>query len=182
MSKNEVIHQFKCRQCEVNVESKDQRKVFCSQSCAAKYNNSRRPRRKHEYFCRMCNASLLNTANKHFCSNQCQGAWTWNQTKQEIIRTGVYKGADYNSIRLLARKFIEETSGWKCSICQSQEWMGQKIPLVVDHANGNPEDNRIENIRLVCGNCNMQLPTFAGRNRGNGRSWRKDKRLQGKNA
>lgn len=38
------------------------------------------------------------------------------------------------------------------------------------------------NLRLVCGNCNMMLPTFSGRNRGNGRAWRRERRHAGKNA
>jgi 5-methylcytosine-specific restriction endonuclease McrA len=36
--------------------------------------------------------------------------------------------------------------------------------MVLDHINGIPNDNRIENLRFLCPNCNSQTDTFAGRN------------------
>jgi hypothetical protein len=56
-----------------------------------------------------------------------------------------------------------------CAICgQPPEWNGIPLILQVDHANGDPTDNRVENLRLLCPNCHSQTDTFAGRN--NGRS------------
>ena len=52
-----------------------------------------------------------------------------------------------------------------CSICgQIPEWNGKQLPLILDHKNGKNHDNRIENLRWVCPNCNQQLPTTCGRN------------------
>jgi len=51
--------------------------------------------------------------------------------------------------------------------------MGEIISLILDHINGNSEDWSVQNVRLVCGNCDMQLPTYKGRNKGKGREWRR---------
>lgn len=52
-----------------------------------------------------------------------------------------------------------------CSICgQDESWHGRKISLILDHINGINNDNRIENLRIVCPNCNASLDTFAGKN------------------
>jgi hypothetical protein len=67
--------------------------------------------------------------------------------RKRLIRTGLVK--------------------YECVICgQKPEWMGQKMALVLDHINGIPNDHRRENLRFVCANCNIQLPTHGGKNIG----------------
>ena len=54
----------------------------------------------------------------------------------------------------------------ECSICgQGTEWRGKPLVLVLDHINGVNDDNRIENLRIVCPQCDSQLDTTTGRNR-----------------
>lgn len=45
-------------------------------------------------------------------------------------------------------------------------WRGDRLPLILDHANGNRFDNSPQNLRYVCPNCDSQLSTRGGRNRG----------------
>ena len=55
---------------------------------------------------------------------------------------------------------------YKCSICgQEPEWQSKPLTLILDHINGANTDDRLENLRWVCPNCNMQLETTNGRNR-----------------
>lgn len=55
---------------------------------------------------------------------------------------------------------------YKCSICGMEpEWQGKPLVLILDHINGHNTDDRLENLRWVCPNCNMQLPTTNGRNK-----------------
>lgn len=47
-----------------------------------------------------------------------------------------------------------------CSICgQKPIWQGKEMTLILDHINGFNHDNRLENLRWVCPNCNQQLDT-----------------------
>jgi 5-methylcytosine-specific restriction endonuclease McrA len=41
-----------------------------------------------------------------------------------------------------------------------EAWFGQPIPLELDHRNGDSNDNRLENLRLLCPNCHAQTPNF----------------------
>lgn len=45
-------------------------------------------------------------------------------------------------------------------------WMSKPLPLILDHVNGNNKDNTPKNLRYVCPNCDSQLSTRGGANRG----------------
>lgn len=64
-------------------------------------------------------------------------------------------------IRLLKEGIFEH----KCSSCDNTEWLGQPISLELDHKNGNHQDNRLENLCLLCPNCHAQTPTYRGKNK-----------------
>jgi len=52
-----------------------------------------------------------------------------------------------------------------CEMCgQSEIWRDRPMSLVLDHINGVPDDNRLENLRILCPNCNATLDTHCGRN------------------
>lgn len=58
------------------------------------------------------------------------------------------------------------TKEYKCSICgQEPFWNGKELTLTLDHINGEHSDNRLENLRWVCPNCDRQLDTFGSKNR-----------------
>jgi hypothetical protein len=64
--------------------------------------------------------------------------------------------------RLLASGLVKN----ECSLCGLDgEWKGKKLIMVIDHINGICDDNRLENLRMVCPNCNSQLDTTTGKNR-----------------
>ena len=64
--------------------------------------------------------------------------------------------------RSILKKFIykEQLKEIKCEICdQDENWNGKKMSLILDHINGINNDNRLENLRLLCPNCNATLDT-----------------------
>lgn len=68
---------------------------------------------------------------------------------------------------VLRRLYTEgKYTEYKCAICgQEPFWNGKELTLTLDHINGKNHDDRLENLRWVCPNCDRQLDTFAGKNR-----------------
>jgi hypothetical protein len=66
--------------------------------------------------------------------------------------------------RVKERIIDENLLIYECSICGIKEWLGKKLSLILDHINGINNDNRLENLRFVCHNCDSLLPTYKSKN------------------
>ena len=87
----------------------------------------------------------------------------FRSTKNVIKRTeeNVFCKNSTASQRTLRKWYKKgEYTPYICSICgQQPEWKGKELTLILDHINGTCNDNRLENLRWVCPNCNQQLET-----------------------
>lgn len=165
-------HDRPCKNCGKTVFGN---KSFCNQSCSASYNNSHGGRRKHPIVgvCEICGKEERRWFSKRFCSRKCAA-----EAKK---RDAVHRMMEGQHITPgVVRRIILSTRDHKCVICNNDIWNGVEIPLVVDHINGNPYDDRPDNLRLICPNCDAQTPTYMIKNKGNGRSERRKRYKQGK--
>ena len=55
----------------------------------------------------------------------------------------------------------------KCNKCNLNEWLGNQIPLELEHKDGNHFNNKRENIEMLCPNCHALTTTGRGRNKKN---------------
>lgn len=80
-------------------------------------------------------------------------------TDEEVFKLG----SNYPR-HLLKNRFLKMVP-YCCAICgQDGTWNGKKLVLQLDHKNGIHNDNRFENLQLICPNCHSQTETYAGRN------------------
>lgn len=77
-----------------------------------------------------------------------------------FVENGPLLGGPRIIKRLLAK-------GWMycCAICGVSQWCDRRLVLHLDHINGINNDNRIENLRLLCPNCHSQTDTYSKRAR-----------------
>lgn len=72
--------------------------------------------------------------------------------------------SDYSRSALKRRIIKDKLIPYCCKKCGiGPEWQGEKLSLVLDHINGVYNDNRLDNLRFLCPNCNSQTETFAGK-------------------
>ena len=188
-----------CKFCGQSFSYKKRHNKFCNSSCAASFNNKQRSadvknkisktlkdknnlRKSYNSsnlifstnysFCLNCNSKIK--VGGKFCNSKCQGEFKIKQKFIKIEESSCFpanKNTNDTDLRNV-RKYLIAKYGHKCSICGLSEWMGQQIPLVADHIDGDTTNHKVENFRMVCENCNAQLPTYKSKNK-HGRVWRK---------
>ncbi|MFJ4980535.1 HNH endonuclease [Streptomyces coeruleorubidus] len=58
----------------------------------------------------------------------------------------------------------------RCALCGLEAvWLGETLPLEVDHIDGDWRNNRVENVRFLCPNCHSTTDSYRGRGKGRAR-------------
>lgn len=117
-----------------------------------------------EVTCRDCPAKFKKRMNSHkkLCDSCTRKGVLAIPLEEVLVENSTYSRYNLKK-RLLKAGFMPYVCG-ECG--RGPEWNGKPLTLVLDHKNGVNNDNRAENLRYLCPNCNSQMPTFAGRNIG----------------
>ena len=107
-----------------------------------------------------------NTLNKYFKENNIDISSLKNSKRKQYVRETVFCENGTISQHSLVKWYKKENVLYKCSICgQEPFWNGKELTLILDHINGIHTDDRLQNLRWVCPNCNQQLDTTGGKNK-----------------
>jgi hypothetical protein len=90
------------------------------------------------------------------------------------------RGINTKNISSHLKRYLVETHKEKCSLCNWSKIniVTGRVPLEIDHIDGNFENNMENNIRLICPNCHSLTGNFKNSNKGMGRAWRRNKYLK----
>jgi hypothetical protein len=131
--------------------------------------------------CLVCGKSLIKRSRK-YCSNTCEAAWKYNKyiAEWKLGKVSGSRGISAKNISGHIKRYLEAKYGNKCIICGWSEVniYTRRVPLEIDHINGDADDNHEENLRLICPNCHALSGNFRNLNKGKGRKWRKSKYIK----
>ena len=94
----------------------------------------------------------------------------WNKNPENPVYKGKYlpQLSEHSSLSSANAKTLLYKLRLKvntCEICGLSEWLGNPIQCELHHINGDPTDNRVENLQILCPNCHSQTDNFRSRNR-----------------
>jgi hypothetical protein len=100
-----------------------------------------------------------------YCSNKCHNEKRHKDLYEKFLSGDEsYQRANY-SCHIFKSDILEEQNNC-CLICGNKnEWNNKKIIFILDHIDGDASNNKRENLRLVCPNCDSQLETYKSKNK-----------------
>jgi hypothetical protein len=110
--------------------------------------------------------NVLGLSTEHFTGSVWAKGKTWHTSTRPILSDLLVKGSVVQSFKLKKRLFEEGLKTQKCELCGWAELsIDGRLPLELDHINGDRYDNRIKNLRILCPNCHSLQITHRGKNK-----------------
>lgn len=116
-------------------------------------------------YCLHCGRQITSKKASKFCSNECHCAYGHEKAYHDFLENNdKYCRGNYTP-RAFYGEFLEEQN-YSCAICACKnEHNGKVLKFIIDHIDGDASNNKRNNLRLVCPNCDSQLPTFKSKNK-----------------
>lgn len=165
---------------------------FCSNACSASFNNKLRIKKnivkkvidskknetkkldikeiktkriKNVKYCLYCGKEVLSKSAKKFCSISCSVNHRHQESYNHFLEnSNLYCNGGYTPYSF--KKDILKEQDNKCIICGCEPiHNGKLLVFVLDHIDGDASNNKRDNLRMICPNCDSQLDTFKSKNK-----------------
>lgn len=167
---NSILH-LKCEHCHKdfdrirenhNIKNNRNGRFFCCKRCANEYYGEikLKANEHNKHYCQVCNKKL---SNKHRLCFTCKRDKIRNDYLERWL-LGLEKGyyGETYSINPNIRRFLFKKYSDKCCKCgwSKTHPVTNRIPLEVNHIDGNAQNCKEENLELICPNCHSLTSNF----------------------
>lgn len=176
------IPKYCSRECANSRTHSDETKLKIKNTLSEKYpkkDNETKIRKSERIveikYCVECGLQLIKPrVNQVFCGQLCASTNRENSVRNDIIKVLDSGLSISTSNHSTLKKALIHMRGHQCERCKETIWMGEPIPLVLDHINGRSSESTLTNLRLICANCDRQTDTYGSKNKNSDRRFRKE--------
>jgi len=157
---NQIVAELGCAKSTVayhakNVKEPPNYKVHDWDAVQAYYDEGHSGRQCMAHF-RICTAVWYNASK--------QGKLTLREDLPIPLEVLTAKGRNTSRAHLRWRLLKDGVLESRCGRCRITHWLGEPLSMHLHHINGVGNDNRLENLKLLCPNCHSQTENYSGRN------------------
>ena len=172
--RNSLIKYYKCHS--VKLKSN-----ICSEESEVKNKKGKKDikRKTHYQICLYCGREYeANRNESQFCSHKCSTIYNAEKVHEKAYKIFLEHPENYcrgnYTPKSFKKEFLNEQNG-VCAICGCKPIHNEKpLVFILDHIDGDASNNKRENLRMICPNCDSQLDTYKSKNKNSKRRnyWR----------
>lgn len=123
-------------------------------------------------YCKNCNIECSKYKIQSFCGKKCEGEYKSKLKYIDFLNNNDNYCYSTYTVRTIKPHILKEQNN-KCAICNcDNNWNDKNLIFIIDHIDGNASNNKRENLRLICPNCDSQLDTYKSKNKNSARKER----------
>lgn len=169
-----------CKNCKNEHDGSYGSGRFCSSKCARGFSTKEKRNeinekvsekligRKTRNYYSIQNNIKKSKIKKEYLNISPEERWKKIKEKRDATYNKKILNAEYSTLsfeRLRKRIILEQKE--KCNKCKLDKWLGNNMPLELEHIDGNHYNNERTNLEALCPNCHSLTPTWRGRNKNN---------------
>ena len=159
-----------CKYCFSLLPFENRNNLFCNRKCWGSFRSEKYKENRKDKLCSVC-SKILTGKQETYCSHSCHQKIN---SEKRII--------DGIAGPVPIKRYLIKIRGNKCEVCNWAEInpTSGKIPIELEHIDGNHKNNEFDNLKLLCPNCHSLTSTYRSLNKGKGRNSRMKRYNEGK--
>lgn len=155
-----------CKNCQSSFVVKCLTQIFCNTKCAAQFNHIDRQCVRYRPLHKCDNTKCNVQTRAPFCSTECSGFYRQRKKFADLLR-GKGTAMHISAVATAFKRYLIYKRGPKCFKCGWSQInpFTNRVPIEINHIDGNCANNNLKNLELVCPNCHSLTQHHKGANK-----------------
>ena len=125
--------------------------------------------KSYDLICKNCNKKFKGKGDRKYCSTECFRLYSKKCVREKLL------SGDNTLHPRHYKEYLVEIHGEKCEKCEWAEVhnITGNVPIQLHHIDGNSDNNKLDNLELLCPNCHALTDNYGSLNRNGQSTYRK---------